>query len=183
MRHALAATALLVALLSGVDAHAQSILRDRSQHSRPVDLSILGGIPYPFGFGAGIRVGLPIVPNGFIGSINDGVFLEPGVQFVYWDDFHDTRTGVMVPILLRWDFFLTRVWTLFGTAGVVFGFFTDDRDRFEVKRARDVFFPGSRPGFFQVALGGGAMINFNAKTSLRLDASTHMLAVGVVFRF
>lgn len=182
MRSALSALALVLVLGAAADARAQSIIRDRSPHSRPLDISLLGGLPYPFGFGAGFRVGIPIAPNGFIGKLNDAVFLEPGVQFVYWDDFHHTRTGVMVPILMRWDFFLTRAWTLYGSVGVVFGFFTDDEDRFRVRDARDIFYPSRRPGFFQVAFGGGAMWNFSPNTSLRLDASTQMLAIGVVFR-
>src|SRR5689334_21749049 len=128
---------------------AQSIIRDRSSHSRPVDLSILGAVPFPAGFGVGLRVGLPIVPNGFIGAINDAVFLEPGVQVVYWSDrwadFDDTRFGVQIPVFMRWDFFLSRVWTVYGEVGVLFGFFGDGHDRFKVKGG-DIFRPGGEPG-------------------------------------
>jgi hypothetical protein len=177
------ALVLLVGLSLAAEARAQSTIRDRSHHARPLDLSVLAGVPYPIGFGAGLRVGIPVAPNGFIGSINDAVFFEPGVQFIYWTDGHDDRAGALIPLLLRWDFFVSRAWTIFGSAGVAFGFFTDDEERFRVRNARHVFLPGTRPGFFQVALGGGALVNFSPSTSLRLDASTHMLAVGVTFRF
>jgi hypothetical protein len=182
VRRGFCALILLGLLAVGADASAQSIIRERHGHSRPVDISVMAGLPYPFGISPGLRVGIPLAHEGFIPSINDGVFLEPGVHFLYWDDFDDNRTGVMFPILMRWDFYLTRAWTVFGTAGVVFSFFTDDDDRFRVRNGQTIFYGGSRPGFFSVALGAGAMWNFRENMSLRFDASTHMLALGLVFR-
>ena len=89
--------------------------------------------------------------------------------------------GFEVPILMRWDFYLTRAWTVFGSVGFLFGYFPDERDRLKV-RGDNIFTPGRR-GFFHVVFGGGAMFNFNDRVSLRLDASTQMLAVGVALRF
>lgn len=176
--------ALFLVVASASPAQAQSTIRDRSRHSRPADISLLFGLPLPFGFGAGMRFGIPVAPNGFIGSINDAVFVEPGFQFVYWSDFDQDRLGFQVPVLMRWDFFLTPDWTVFGAVGPVFGFWIDDRGRgrnFHVE-GKDVFRPGSPPGFFGVAFGGGAFYNFSPDTALRLDASTGMLAVGFLFR-
>ena len=180
LAHCSAALAAVLIFAAG-PAEAQSIIRDRSSHRRPVDLSLLGGVPYPFGFGVGMRVGLPIAHDGFIRTINDAVLIELGAQFVYWDDFKDHLVGFQVPVLMRWDFFLTRSWTIFGGVGLVFGFYDEGKKRFRL-RGEDLFRPGSRPGFLRFAIGGGAMWNFSAATSLRLDATTQMIAVGVVFR-
>lgn len=130
-----------------------------------------------------MRFGIPVAQEGFIGKINDAVFVEPGFQFVYWSDFDRGQAGFQVPILMRWDFFFTREWTVFGSVGPVLGFWLD-RDggrNFEV-RGKDVFRPGGPPGFFGIAFGGGAFYNFSPDTSLRLDASTGMIAVGILFR-
>jgi hypothetical protein len=165
-------------------ARGQSTIRQRSGHHRPADLSILLGVPVPFGFGAGMRFGIPLVQEGFIGSINDAIFLEPGFQFVYWSDFDHHQIGFQVPVLMRWDFFLSTDWTVFGSIGPVFGFWLEGaapHGAYKIEGKR-VFDPGGPPGFFAVNLGGGAFWNFSRDTALRFDASTSMLAIGFVFR-
>jgi hypothetical protein len=181
----LPAVVVLALLLWAAPARAQSTIHDRSDHDRPADLSLLLGVPIPFGFGAGMRFGIPVAPNGFIGSINDAVFVEPGFQFVFWSDFDRSQVGFEIPILMRWDFFLTRAWTVFGSVGPVFGIWFDraggGHGNFEVK-GKEIFRPGEAPGFFGVSFGGGALYNFSPDTALRLDASTGMIAVGILFR-
>lgn len=181
-------SAILAATLAALPgpAAAQSIIKDRSSHDRPPDLSLLLGIPIPFGFGAGMRFGIPVASDGFVASVNDAVFVEPGFQFVFWSDFDKERFGFQVPVLMRWDFFFTPEWTVFGTVGPTFGFFFGDgggggNGRFDVKGG-DVFRPGAPPGFLHFGIGGGAFYNFSPESALRLDASTSMLAVGLVFR-
>lgn len=187
--HRALALALVLLTLPAV-ANAQSIIKDRSDHTRPADLSLLGLIPLPFGFGFGMRFGIPIAHDGFIGSINDAVFIEPGAQFIFWTDFNHDRLGIQVPVLMRWDFFLTRDWTVFGSVGPVFGFYFDDGGggggghgggRFRVE-GDEVFRPAGPPGFFGIVFGGGAFYNFSQTAALRLDASTRMLGVGILLR-
>jgi hypothetical protein len=174
-------------LLAPAAASAQSTIRQTGVHERPADFSLLLGLPFPFGFGAGMRVGIPVAHDGFIGSVNDAVFVEPGFQFAVWAGFDDSIVGVQVPVLMRWDFFLTREWTVFGSVGPVFGFYFTDRGgrrggNFELRGSGFVH-PGGAPGFFGVSVGGGAFYNFSRDAALRLDASTGMLAVGLVWRF
>ncbi len=174
-------------LLAPALASAQSTIRQAGVHERPADFSLLLFLPFPFGFGGGARVGIPVAHDGFIGGVNDAVFVEPGFQFLIWSGFDQSIVGVQVPVLMRWDFFLTRDWTVFGSVGPVFGFYFDDRGggrggNFKV-HGDGIFSPGGAPGFFGITLGGGAFYNFAPGSALRLDASTGMLGVGLVWKF
>lgn len=63
-------------------------ITDRSSHSRPMDFSILGWIPWYYGFGLGVegRFEIPVLPDGFIPQINDEFDIEPslGLAYSWW---------------------------------------------------------------------------------------------------
>ena len=87
--------ALVGALLVGSAAMAQSdspmstnssgSITDSSNHHRPGQLSIMAYLPWYYGFGFGVSVGyaIPVLPNGFIPSINDSFDIEPGASISY----------------------------------------------------------------------------------------------------
>ena len=70
--------------------------------------------------GAGFRVGIPIVKQGFISTINNNVAIDFGADILNWPAPDFGVTGVVVPAMLQWNFYLTRDWSVFGEAGVAF---------------------------------------------------------------
>lgn len=68
--------------------------------------------------GGGIRIGLPVISQGFVPSLNNNVMLSLGVDFLNWPSSDYAVTGMVIPIMLQWNFFLTRRWSLFGEGGV-----------------------------------------------------------------
>jgi hypothetical protein len=62
---------------------------DASMHHRGLDLSVMAWIPwyYGLGFGAQARVEIPIVPDGFIPSMNDEFDIEGSFGFAYASDY------------------------------------------------------------------------------------------------
>ena len=92
------------------------------------------------GYGAGFRGTFEIVDNGFIGKINNTVGIGLGVDFVHYsrgqsrcvrrdtvdqcaafdDDF--TVDNVWVPVVMQWNFWLSRNWSVFGEPGTALRF-------------------------------------------------------------
>jgi hypothetical protein len=60
-------------------------ITDTSIHTRPTDLSVMLWLPWYYGFGVGgvVRYEIPILPDGFIPSINDEFSLEPSFGVAY----------------------------------------------------------------------------------------------------
>jgi len=94
-------------------------------HQRSQELIFSIGIPWYFwgGFPIGLsgRYYYPIVPDGFISSINDQFGLEAGVDFsVVFGGY--IVPSLDIPIAARWDFHLTEAWTVFAKLGLGIGF-------------------------------------------------------------
>jgi hypothetical protein len=70
--------------------------------------------------GAGIRVGIPIAKQGFISKINNNVVINFGADILNWPDPDYGVTGVVVPVMLQWNFYLTRDWSVFAEGGMAF---------------------------------------------------------------
>lgn len=168
------------------DHAATSFVKDAGPHTRPVDLSVFGGTPGALlvGFGGGLRVSFPLVHDGFIGTINNAVRLETGVEFYHWSFAGFDYETVAVPLQLRWDFFLTEQWTVFAAMGVAINvyYFEDDAGFFDAPENTSLWGFGSG-ALITSAFGVGALLNFSESVSLRLDASLNLLGAGLTFRF
>lgn len=101
--------------------------------------ALLGVLPPPGpadgnGFGVGFRGTFEIVDNGFISSINNTVGIGVGVDYIgySWDHCSgdrctDEATGYLwVPIVMQWNFWLSREWSVFGEPGVALRMGEDD---------------------------------------------------------
>jgi len=114
-------SASLVFLLAAPAARAdESTIRAFGDHTRYVfeiePHGILGfGAPFDdlpgVGLGLGVRGTLHIA-NGFVPSINDSVGVGFGIDFS-----PDGDGRVLVPIVLQWNFWLSRHWSVFGEPG------------------------------------------------------------------
>lgn len=67
------------------------------------------------GPGAGIRLSIPLVHNGFVSSINNSVAITFGVD----KDPLIRNNRFYFPAALQWNFWLATHWTVFGEAGVL----------------------------------------------------------------
>ncbi len=70
------------------------------------------------GFGPGFRGTVVLVQDGFIRRINDSVGFGFGAD---WVAFSSRQTSVWVPLVMQWNFWLTRHISVFGEPG--FGFY------------------------------------------------------------
>jgi hypothetical protein len=97
-------------------------------------------------FGAGVRASFEIVDNGFIPSINNA-----------W-----------VPIVLQWNFWLSRNWSVFGEPGVAV-------------RLRDA---GRRKTSFDpIVMYAGGRFHFSENITLTMRLGRPTMSVGVSFLF
>jgi hypothetical protein len=125
---------------------------------------IVGPLPLPgpgrdrpgVGFGPGVRATFEIVDNGFIKTINNTVGIGVGADLAIGD-----RTGVWVPVVMQWNFFLSENWSVFGEpgAGLWIG--------------RDVF---PSPTFY-----AGGRYHFARNMTLTMRVGYPMLSVGLSF--
>lgn len=104
------------------------------------------------GFGAGVRGTLTLVRNGFIPSINNSIGIGFGVDWLHY--YHgtyictdlskntptsqvclahkyDTADYIDFPVVMQWNFWLTRRWSVFGEPGVDFRVVPHSKDHFD----------------------------------------------------
>lgn len=112
------------------------------------------------GFGPGGRFTLELVDNGFISSINNTVGIGFGLDAIFWGDTdydvcsgpgnarvcerrHDNFRELVLPVVMQWNFWVSRNWSVFGEPGVAFRLRENTDDRFEPF----VFYAGGRYHF------------------------------------
>jgi hypothetical protein len=105
-----------------------------------------------FGFGAGFRGTLTLVRNGFIKSINNSIGIGFGFDWLYYNrgsyictepsantpngqlclaHKYDTANYFDFPVVMQWNFWLTRHWSVFGEPGGEFRLVSPGKDRFD----------------------------------------------------
>jgi hypothetical protein len=112
------------------------------------------------GFGPGFRGTVEIVDNGFISSINNTVGLGFGMD---WIAFSKGKTAIWVPIVMQWNFWLSRNWSVFGEPGG--GFYLGNAT-------------GVRPAIY-----GGGRFHFSDKLALTLRVGYPAISAGLSFVF
>jgi hypothetical protein len=110
------------------------------------------------GFGPGFRGTFEIIDNGFIQSINNTVGIGFGLD---WFAFSDGKTSLWAPLVMQWNFWLTRSWSVFGEpgAGIYLGNAT-----------------GVRPAFY-----GGGRFHFSDALALTIRVGYPTASVGLSF--
>lgn len=107
-------------------------------------------------FGAGFRGTFKLVDNGFISSINNSIGLGVGGDF-----FFGNKAVIWVPIVMQWNFWISRNWSVFGEPGG--GIFFGDKT-------------APRPAFY-----GGARFHFVDRVTLTLRAGYPNFSAGISF--
>jgi hypothetical protein len=136
---------LLGALAVSSPAHADTlIIQHPGDHPRYVfeaEPHLVVGVIDPPGYasgsglGAGFRGSIPIIHNGFIPKLNNSVAIGFGVDFAHYGRGDYCRGGgplqdcqdrvrndgfneFYFPVVLQWNFFLSRNWSVFGEPGL-----------------------------------------------------------------
>ncbi len=116
--------AALLLLLSSSTAFADIILKQPGRHDSSVEVElhavarVQDRVAYNgFAPGVGIRVGIPIVRNGFISRINNQVAINFGADLLFWP-YYNNNVNLIVPLALQWSFYLASAFSFFAEAGV-----------------------------------------------------------------
>lgn len=113
--------------------------------------------PFDADLGVGFRGTLEIVDNGFIPSINNTVGLGFGLDLGgdrFW-----------IPVVMQWNFWVSRNWSVFGEPGIVL------RQRFRDDDETDL----------ELAIFGGARLHLLERITLTLRVGTPSFSAGVSF--
>ncbi|HEX4338986.1 MAG TPA: hypothetical protein VH062_23930 [Polyangiaceae bacterium] len=180
-RHHFAFGVLLSGLGLGRAASAQSIIKHPGEHptysfEAEPHLAIA-----PFrddGVGPGFRGTFVALDNGFVPSINDSIGVGIGLDWVFYGEHCEgtprgcaTRSDVILPVVLQWNFWLTPRWSVFGEPGIAFHIRNHEGNDF----AFDAF-----------AIYGGGRFQFNDKVALTLRLGAplihdNVISIGVSF--
>ena len=126
-----------------IRAHADTlIIRSPGDHSRyafEAEPHLLLGLIDPPGIGSGTGLGVGfrgtvvLINNGFVPSINNSIGLGFGIDWVHYshrNDYCNTGPGggcysnslsvnnLWFPVVMQWNFFLSRQWSVFGEPGL-----------------------------------------------------------------
>jgi hypothetical protein len=109
------------------------------------------------GVGPGFRGTFELVDNGFVATINNTVGIGFGLDWFMLAN----RTWFWVPVVMQWNFWLTRSWSVFGEpgGGIAFGGKT-----------------AVRPAFY-----GGARFHFSDTLALTLRTGYPTISAGLSF--
>jgi len=139
------------------------------------------------GYGLGVRGTVELLPEGFIPKLNDSVGLGFGLDWIHYDGlsgrgycrrFEYTPEGVpvcvetsshsqnylFVPVVMQWNFWLHRQWSVFGEPGLALSHRTGDF--------------GVVPVF-----NAGGRFHFNDGLALTLRLGYPSFSLGVSFLF
>ncbi len=95
-----------------------------------VRFDVHGSVGWWWALGVGFRVEFPIVPDGFIDSLDDELALSFGgdIQFLSWDNRRNCNGygcwgdwSFWPQAAAQWNFYLTPKWSVFAEAGVAVG--------------------------------------------------------------
>ena len=184
MRRSMFAALTAVAVLSSLPAFAQSNanpsgppeqsggLMDKSTHTYNPSITLWGFVPFN-GIGAGARLTLPLIANGFIQDINDSFELELGVDAAFGAIGlgGGPVTLVDIPIEGRWTFHFTPSFLAYVKLGVGSVIYLS-------------IYSGVTPyAVFYVEGAIGAQYDFSKNFGVRIEGGSHSLHLGIVLGF
>jgi len=172
-------------------AHADtSIIKSPGDHSRyvfePEPHLLLGYIDAPgvasgAGVGLGFRGTVILVNNGFVRSINNSVGIGFGIDWVHYSHRNDycspnpnggcysdsqSVNNLWFPVVMQWNFFLSRQWSVFGEPGVA---------------VRYTGFQGGHDTQLEPAFFAGGRWHFSDSMTLTMRLGYPTISVGVSF--
>ena len=135
------------------------------------------------GYGLGGRFSFTIVKNGFVPTINNSVAIGVGLDFLHFgcggDGFGCSLNSLALPVVLQWNFYLSRDWSVFGEPGVFIyhQFFSYDANincgRFGCPNVTET---SLLPAFYV-----GARYKFNDRLALTMRVGYPTVSIGLSF--
>jgi len=158
----------------------------RAQHTEN-QLSIMGEI-WPFGtFNAGVGAwfAIPVVPHGFVPTINNSVDVEFGAFFQY---FHLSASYLNISISqnwyrlspmggVRWNFYLNRDWTVYAGAKLGYGIGFSSSVTANVGGV-PTGYAGSDVSAFLFDMNAGALWHVSKAVALRMELGIFGFTIG-----
>ena len=166
---ALAATAVAPA---AARAERATWIVEEDQRHDDYGLTAVGGW-YLTGFGAEARITFPIVPDGAIDYLNESFALELGAGYQFFLDDSANFHRINFPVLVRWDFHLTTMWSVYGALGAAGG----------LPLGRDNPSVFGYHGYVWIIAAVGAFLHLADVFSLRLEAGSLGVLAGIHFSF
>jgi hypothetical protein len=171
-------TTLLSATGIAFEKHEPNSITDTSVHMRQPDLSLLLWLPFYYGFGVGaeVRFEFPVLPDGFIPSINDEFSLEPSFGIAstrYGVEGSDVAIVNFAPALYGiWSFHFSEQFRAYGGLGLGFNFATYTGT-----------YRGFQPAYFYWDLVAGISYKFTRDVGFRGEIGPQGFKAGVSFYF
>ncbi len=131
-------------------------------------------------FGPGFRGTIVVVDNGFVSSINNSVGIGFGADFLLLGDEHchgrdncHTHDVIILPLVMQWNFWLHRKWSVFGEPGLALIFNEDHSDNDLDNRDLDID---------PIVFGAGGRFHFSDSTTLTMRLGFPVsVSIGVSF--
>ncbi len=133
------------------------------------------------GVGLGFRGTVKLLENGFVPSINNNVGVGFGIDFVHYGSSRcvrfnlagycqasDAVDDVWIPVVLQWNFFLSRNWSVFGEPGIALRYESWDG-------------PGKKVHFEPLQLFVGGRFHFTDNITLTMRVGYPTFSLGVSF--
>ena len=177
------AAASTLVLSSASVAHAQSIITNPGQHPQTWELEPhlnIRGLLLPEsdpGFGLGIRATIPVTRNGFVPSINNSVGIGFGLD---WLAYRGAGLNQFVaPVVMQWNFFLTKAWSVFAEPGVAFNFYTESCNDYYGRERGRYYGRNCHRDVLEPHLGVGARWHFKPDMALTLRLANTYFSAGI----
>ncbi|HXN30411.1 MAG TPA: hypothetical protein VN894_01060 [Polyangiaceae bacterium] len=123
------ATLALVARFAGAADNTITRPGDHPSYSVEIEPHVLfgwGDVYHAGGYGLGGRFSIPVVHNGFVPTINNSVAISFGVDWMHYDwcwyNGSCAANYFDFPVVMQWNFFVARRWSVFGEPGLVLYF-------------------------------------------------------------
>jgi hypothetical protein len=153
---------------------APNSITDTSTHSRDTDLSLMLWLPWYYGFGVGavVRYEIPVLPDGFIPSINDEFSLEPNLGIAVSNCCGASWVSLSPALYGDWSFNFSKEFRAYVGLGlgINIGFYSGAVQ-------------GLNYDYFFWDLCFGIFYRFNPAIAFRAEIGSQGLKLGVAFFF
>ena len=165
------------------EAAAQSIIKRPGLHPQTWELEPhlnFRGVLLPEsdpGFGLGIRATIPVTKNGFISSINNSVGIGFGVDWLAYRG--AGLNHFIVPVVLQWNFFLTKSWSVFAEPGLALNLYNEDCAAYRRLENGRYYARSCHRNLLEPHVGVGARWHFTPDMALTLRLANTAFSAGI----